>query len=179
MGKTYRGKEKLRAKIKAAKAKLARKVKTAALVAKTVLAAFSLAVVCGGCAEAYPASRATTASYDIDVRVSVDEGVRSTTVNIPFTFGDGALASADSSGSTETQTATPTTDVKPDVDVSVPVNKAGAAQTLGSTLGDAAAALINGVGSGSSASANKNNGGCADGSCSYSAGGCADGSCSP
>lgn len=70
-----------------------------------------------GCSTATPASRATTACYDISVKVSVDEHAKSTTVNVPFTIGDGALASADSAGSTETQTATPTTDVKPDVNV--------------------------------------------------------------
>lgn len=70
-----------------------------------------------GCSTATPASRATTASYDITVKVSIDEGVKSSTVNVPFTFGDGALASADSTGSTETQTATPTLDIKPDVNV--------------------------------------------------------------
>ena len=70
-----------------------------------------------GCSTATPASRATTASYDITVKVCMDEGVKSSTVNVPFTFGDGALASADSTGSTETQTATPTLDIKPDVNV--------------------------------------------------------------
>lgn len=74
------------------------------------------AVVCG-CSSAAPASRATTATYDISVKVCLDEGVKSATVNVPFTFGDGALASADSSGSTETQTATPTIDVKPDLNL--------------------------------------------------------------
>ena len=70
-----------------------------------------------GCSTATPASRATTASYDITVKVCMDECVKSSTVNVPFTFGDGALASADSTGSTETQTATPTLDIKPDVNV--------------------------------------------------------------
>ena len=83
---------------------------------------FQIATVCAlvalvGCSTATPASRATTASYEITVKVNVDESAKSTTVNVPFTFGDGALASADSSGSTETQTATPTLDIKPDVNV--------------------------------------------------------------
>ena len=83
---------------------------------------FQIVTVCAlvalvGCSTATPASRATTASYEINVKVCMDEGVKSTTVNVPFTFGDGALASADSSGSTETQTATPTVDVRPDIDV--------------------------------------------------------------
>ena len=83
---------------------------------------FQIVTVCAlvalvGCSTATPASRATTASYEINVKVCMDEGVKSATVNVPFTFGDGALASADSSGSTETQTATPTLDIKPDVNV--------------------------------------------------------------
>ena len=83
---------------------------------------FQIVTVCAlmalvGCSTATPASRATTASYEINVKLCLDEGAKGNTVNLPFTFGDGALASADSSGSTETQTATPTIDVKPDIDV--------------------------------------------------------------
>ena len=109
MGKTVKGKEKVKAKIAEAKKKIARKVKGCALLA------LSLLIV--GCSTATPASRATSASYEINVKVCMDENVKSATVNVPFTFGDGALASADSSGSTETQTATPTLDIKPDVNV--------------------------------------------------------------
>lgn len=83
---------------------------------------FQIVTVCAlmalvGCSTATPASRATSASYEINVKVCMDENVKSVTVNVPFTFGDGALASADSSGSTETQTATPTLDIKPDINV--------------------------------------------------------------
>lgn len=109
MGKTVKGKAKVKAKIEKAKKKIARKVKCCALLA--------LALLIVGCSTATPASRATSASYDISVKVCLDEGVKSATVNVPFTFGDGALASADSTGSTETQTATPTLDVRPDIDV--------------------------------------------------------------
>lgn len=109
MGKTVKGKEKVKAKIAEAKKKIARKVKGCALLA------LSLLIV--GCSTATPASRATSASYEINVKVCMDENVKSATVNVPFTFGDGALASADSSGSTETQTATPTLDIKPDINV--------------------------------------------------------------
>ena len=109
MGKTVKGKAKVKAKIEKAKKKIARKVKCCALLA--------LALLIVGCSTATPASRATSASYDISVKVCLDEGVKSATVNVPFTFGDGALASADSPGSTETQTATPTLDVKPDINV--------------------------------------------------------------
>lgn len=69
-----------------------------------------------GCSSAQPASRATSAAYDITVKISVDEKAHAT-VNVPVKFGDGAIASADSTGSTETQTATPTLDVKPDINV--------------------------------------------------------------
>jgi len=75
-------------------------------------AVFSIVATCG-CSTAQPASRATTAQYEM--RLSFDDSARNNTVNI--TLGDGALASADSSGSTETQTATPTIDVRPDIDV--------------------------------------------------------------
>lgn len=113
MGKTARGKEKVKAKIAAAKKKIARKVKGSV----AIMAAILSLVLYEGCSTATPASRATSASYEINVKVCMDENVKSATVNVPFTFGDGALASADSSGSTETQTATPTLDIKPDVNV--------------------------------------------------------------
>ena len=113
MGKTARGKEKVKAKIAAAKKKIARKVKGSV----AIMAAILSLVLYDGCSTATPASRATSASYEINVKVCMDENVKSATVNVPFTFGDGALASADSSGSTETQTATPTLDIKPDINV--------------------------------------------------------------
>ena len=113
MGKTARGKEKVKAKIASAKKKIARKVKGSV----AIMAAILSLVLYEGCSTATPASRATSASYEINVKVCMDENVKSATVNVPFTFGDGALASADSSGSTETQTATPTLDIKPDVNV--------------------------------------------------------------
>lgn len=92
--------------------------------------------------------------------------------------------SLESSGSetfTQSPTQTPTVDVKPDIDVSVPVNKAGTAQSVGSVLGDAVASLIKG-GSTSSSSESTSSAGssssCTDGSCSISAS-CSDGSCNP
>lgn len=52
MSKTLKGKDKVRAKLRDAKLKIARKMKTAALVVKTVLASFCLAmVVCPASAE--------------------------------------------------------------------------------------------------------------------------------
>ena len=55
MGKTYKGKAKVRAKITQAKRKIARKVKGCA--------ALALALFICGCMETQPASRATTATY--------------------------------------------------------------------------------------------------------------------
>lgn len=104
-------------KIKDKLAKTKDKVKSKLKGAATTGAAIGVMLFMVGCSSAQPASRATTASYEIGVSVCMDENVKSVTVNMPFTFGDGALASADSEGSTETQTATPTLDVKPDVNV--------------------------------------------------------------
>ncbi len=106
-------KDRIKAKAGAVKSRVKGKVKASV----AVMAAILSLVLYEGCSTATPASRATTASYEINVKVCMDEGVKSATVNVPFTFGDGALASADSSGSTETQTATPTLDIKPDVDL--------------------------------------------------------------
>lgn len=132
MGKTVKGKAKVKAKIEKAKKKIARKVKCCALLA--------LALLIVGCSTATPASRATSASYDISVKVCLDEGVKSATVNVPFTFGDGALASADSTGSTETQTATPTLDVKPDINVNYA--QGGGISTGGGRAASGAAGII-------------------------------------
>ena len=57
---------------------------------------FQIVTVCAlvalvGCSTATPASRATTASYEINVKVCMDEGVKSATVNVPFTFVKGAI----------------------------------------------------------------------------------------
>lgn len=139
MGKNKPVKDKIKEKAAAVKAKL--KGAKPAAAKCCILAALSLALV--GCLDTAPASRATTASYRIEVAVKVADGARGNTFNVPFTIGDGALASADSAGSTETQTATPTMDVKPDIDVEIPVNKSGGgAQSVGSVLGDAVATGI-------------------------------------
>lgn len=176
-------KDKIKEKAAAVKAKL--KGAKPAAAKCCILAALSLALV--GCLDTAPASRATTASYRIEVAVKVADGARGNTFNVPFTIGDGALASADSAGSTETQTATPTMDVKPDIDVEVPVNKSGGgAQSVGSVLGDAVATgigkLMEGGGkTGAAASATTKAAAaattCADGSCTDGA--CVDGACNP
>lgn len=166
-------KTKVEEKVDAAKAKISAKAKKVKKAAKAcVLLGLFLAI--GGCATSEPASRATTARYG-DIVIKFGEGGGNTAT---ITIGDGALASADSSGSTETMTASPTNDVKPDIDVSVPVNKAGAAQSVGSVLGDAVASLITGAIKSGSASGTSSGSECADGSCSIS-GACTDGSCTP
>ena len=105
MGKTFKGKEKVKAKTQEAKRKIARKVKGCAAIAV-------LLMLCG-CMETQPASRATTATYG-DVVIKLSEKCSHNTVRI--TLGDGALASADSAGSTETQTATPSMSIPVRVD---------------------------------------------------------------
>jgi hypothetical protein len=67
-------------------------------------------------------------------------------------------------------------DIKPDTNIEVPVNKSGGgAQSVGSVLGDAAAAAVKGLMSKSATSGSEAT--CADGSCTD--GSCADGSCTP
>ena len=112
MGKNKPVKDKIKEKAAAVKAKL--KGAKPAAAKCCILAALSLALV--GCLDTAPASRATTASYRIDVTLKIDESSKCGTVNMPFTLGDGALASADSAGSTETQTATPTLDIRTKID---------------------------------------------------------------
>ena len=174
--------DKAKQKAKAAKTKVADKVAKgkskikakAKKVGAAVMAGLWLGLAVCGCATSEPASRATCASYG-DIVIKVGEGARDNDIKI--TLGDGAIASADSTGSTETMTANPTNDVKPDIDVSVPVNKAGAGQSVGSVLGDAVEGLIKGT----SARANNSTATvapCEDGSCNEGGGGaCADGSC--
>ena len=163
---------KITEKVGKAKAKISEKAAKVSKKAAKACALLALILAIGGCPTSEPASRATSASYG-DIIVRVGEGARDNKVTL--TIGDGALASADSAGSNETMTASPTNDVKPDVDVSVPVNKAGAGQSVGSVLGDAVAGLINGTTKGSAPATSGQD--CTDGSCSEGA--CSDGSCTP
>ena len=159
-------KDKIKEKAKAMKSKLKSKV-------KKVATCLAMLLLVAGCSTSEPASRATCASYG-DIVIKVGEGARDNDIKI--TLGDGAIASADSTGSTETMTANPTNDVKPDIDVSVPVNKAGAGQSVGSVLGDAVEGLIKGASARDNSTATVAP--CEDGSCNEGGGGaCADGSC--
>ena len=191
MDKTAKKPAKDRVKEKAAAVKAkAKAVKGKIKGAAKCAVAFALLLALAGCATSDPASRLTKAEYG-DIKVCVDEHARDVTVNI--TIGDGAIASADSAGSTETMTANPTNDVKPDTNIDVPINKASGAQSVGSVLGDAAAAGIKGlmsksqVGSDSvkaesdsaatSRQSQTSQSDCPDGSCTT--GVCTDGTCTP
>ena len=161
MGKTAKGKDKTKAKVAKAKAKIARKTKRGEIAA--VVAAFALAFLLAGCStsdSAQPAkSQTQNNQFDdciiiVAAKVSLPIAGTNETISadgeaLPTLELFTQTQSLESTGSTDTfnptATQTPTTDVKPDVDVTVPVNKAGAAQSVGSTLGDAAASLINGV----------------------------------
>lgn len=109
-------KDKIKAKAKATKGKVKGKLKGAKK-AKAVAVLAVAALALSGCLDTAPASRATSANYRIEVTVKVGDSARNNKFELPFTIGDGALASADSAGSTETQTTTPTMDIKPDLDV--------------------------------------------------------------
>lgn len=135
-------KDKIKGKAKAIKQKVKGKLKGKKCAA--LVALFMCAALCG-CLETTPASRATTANYRIDVTVKVDDGAKGNTFNLPFTIGDGALASADSAGSTETQTTTPTMDIKPDIDVRYNDAIAGAtaaSKTVLGSIGDGIEAVL-------------------------------------
>ena len=134
MGKTFKGKEKVKAKIQEAKRKIARKVKGCAVIAV-------LLMLCG-CMETQPASRATTATYG-DVVIKLSEKCSHNTVRI--TLGDGALASADSAGSTETQTATPSMSIPVRVDARYNDAWKNATDASRGVLGDLTTASLNKV----------------------------------
>lgn len=138
MGKTVKGKDKVKAKLAEAKKKIARKVKGACVLA------FAFTLV--GCQQTPQASRATSAAYgDLEPRVEVviEEGACNNTVSIPVSIklGDGALASADSSGSTESQNLTPTQDIKPNLDVRYNDQVKAAAGALETLLGGGAGVI--------------------------------------
>lgn len=133
-------KDRVKEKAAAVKAK-AKAVKGKIKGAAKCAVAFALLLALAGCATSDPASRQTYATYTITFKFG--DNVKD--VNVRNTLGDGAIASADSAGSTETMTANPTNDVKPDTNIDVPINKASGAQSVGSVLGDAAAAGIKGL----------------------------------
>lgn len=138
MGKTVKGKDKIKVKLAKAKKKIARKVKGCAVL--------TFALILVGCQQTPQASRATSASYgDLEptVKVVIEDRAQHNSVSVPvtITLGDGALASADSSGSTESQTLTPMQDIRPDLDVSYNGPSKAAAGALETLLGNGAGAI--------------------------------------
>ena len=127
-------KEKIKAKAKATKEKVTGKLKGAKK-AKAVAVVAVAALALSGCLDTAPASRATTANYRIEIAVKVGDNARDNKFDLPFTIGDGALASADSAGSTETQTTTPTMDIKPDIAIKYNDAIAGATAASKTVLG--------------------------------------------
>ena len=179
MGKTVKGKDKVKAKLAEAKKKIARKVKGACVLA------FAFALV--GCQHTPQGSRTTHAEHgDVEptIKIVIDEKAHSNTVSVPvsITIGDSALASADSAGSTETQTLTPTQDIKPNLDVRYNDQVKAASGALETLLGSGAGAIANWL---AAPGVNKivvtdQNGviktaECVDGKCVE----CTDGSCTP
>lgn len=152
MGKTYKGKAKTIAKMKDLKRKIARKCKEGKVA--IALALISAALI--GCQQV-PSRSQTLTMRDCIVNIY---GCGDSTNAVPTVEIATQAMSVENSG---TETMTPTNDIKPDLDVSVPVNRAGAAQSIGSTIGDAVAGLISGV---SGASSTNKTAECADGSCS-------------
>lgn len=174
--------DKVKAKVAAAKTKIAAKAKKTAKVARALVALFALASVVTGCATADPSSRSTAGKYgDIKVCVEIDQREATSNVvnvTVPVTLGDAAIASADSSGSTETQTATPTntTKIDPKTDVNTTGGRtAGVLETLIGSFGTWLATPSGKTATADAAKAATAN--CADGNCTT--GNCSDGNCSP
>lgn len=137
-------KDKIKAKAKATKEKVKGKLKGAKK-AKAVAVLAVAALALSGCLDTAPASRATSANYRIEIAVKVGDNARDNKFDLPFTIGDGALASADSAGSTETQTTTPTMDIKPDIDIKYNDAIAGAtaaSKTVLGSIGDGLEAVL-------------------------------------
>lgn len=151
MGKTYKGKAKTIAKMKDLKRKIARKCK-----GKVAIAIAFLFAALVGCQQV-PSRSQTLTMRDCVVNIY---GCGDSTNAVPTVEIATQAMSVENSG---TETLTPTMDVRPTADVSVPVNRAGAAQSIGSTIGDAVAGLISGVSGASSTNKTEE---CADGSCS-------------
>lgn len=161
--------EKLKAKITAAKAKIAAKARGKSA-AKTSAALVAVALMLAGCSTSEPASRLTRSEVgDLapSIEINVAEGSSSNTFTITanIKLGDGAISSADSSGSTETTTANPTntTDIKPDTDVNTTGGRsAGVLETL---IGAAPSIIKASTGSAGSASTTGECKDCTTGEC--------------
>lgn len=140
---------KAKAKREKARRKLRRKVK------RNLCAIALLALVLAGCQQIPSRSQTLTVR---DCTITVYGGGATTNCTPAVEVATQAMA-IENSG---TESITPTNDVKPALEVSVPVNKAGAAQTIGSAIGDAVAGLI--TGTTTSTTTTKTD--CPDGNCS-------------
>lgn len=144
------------------------KVKARVRRARAVTSVLALAICAGlwGC-QATP-NRAQSLTFDT-CTFNILAGAASNAV--PVEIATQAMA-VETGGS---ETLTPTSTVSPTTTISVPVNKAGASQSVGSILGDAVASLFKG-GDGKQVDGGTVEGGeCADGACE--GGVCADGTC--
>lgn len=129
MGKTIKGKDKAKAKVAAAKRKIARKTKGGKVAA--IVAAFALAAILTGCTTADSAQPAKSQTQENRFDGCTFVMAAKTTISngVIVAEGDAAPAlemftqtqSLESTGSTDTfgqaNTQTPTTDIKPDVDL--------------------------------------------------------------
>lgn len=130
-------KAKVKAVVKKAKAKVkgcGAKCKKCATVAKAVLAAFCLAVVCAGCATSDSAQPAKSATMNNDFRDCIIVVAQKTTVSNGVVTAESTadataitlfqvaqnLENAGTDNTSQTTTQTPTVDVKPDVNVEGP-----------------------------------------------------------
>lgn len=128
MGKTVKGKDKAKAKVVKAKAKIARKCKRGVA---AIVAALALAFVFTGCTSAQSAQPAKSQTQTNDIRDCVIVIASNATISNGVVTAEGGTApsleiltqtqSLESTGSTDTfsQTATqtPTTDIKPKTDL--------------------------------------------------------------
>ena len=187
MGKTIKGKDKTARKIAAMKRKIDRKTKRGAatigeclVICGAILAAILSACALCGCATTgpQPARSQNQQNKFSDCNFNFNFGAaKSAAAGEVVPWEMWTLTQANEGSETVSPSATPTTDVKPDIDVSVPVNRAGAAQSVGSVLGDAAAAAVNGL---INKCANANAAECTGGNCNdatSTASECADGNC--
>ena len=204
MGKTYKGKDKAKAKIAKAKAKIARKVKRSGTAIVSVsgisFGVLMLAVMLAGCATSDSAQPAKSQTQNnrfnecvivVATRASVSNRIvrADGTEDFPavelFTQTQ-SLENSGTDSTSQTATHTPTTDVKPDIDVRYNDAIAGATtasrgvlETLMSASANKVLDLMTSKKSGTVA-VQKTDGTaamveCKDGQCSF----CEDGECNP
>lgn len=144
------------------------KVKTRVRRTRAVTSVLALAICAGllGC-QTTP-NRAQSLTFD-NCTFKIYAGCASNAV--PVEIATQAMA-VETGGS---ESLTPTSTVSPTTTISVPVNKAGASQSVGSILGDAVASLFKDDADKTAGNGTVEGGDCADGACK--GGVCADGIC--